>query len=217
MFTGIIEEIGTIEQIQQKNEAIVMTIKANSILDDVKLGDSIAVNGVCLTVTSFTTKQFTVDLMPETVRNTSLRMLTRGSSVNLERAMAAGGRFGGHFVSGHVDGIGKIVRKEAVDNAVYYEIEVPKEIQPYFIVKGSVSVDGTSLTVFQVSDSSFTVSIIPHTLTETVIGGKKVGDIVNIECDMIGKYIEQFIERRFSQKSAEGNITKSFLSEHGFY
>ncbi|UOE92439.1 riboflavin synthase [Alkalihalobacillus sp. LMS39] len=216
MFTGIIEEKGKIGAIQQKNEAIVMTIEANVILEDVHLGDSIAVNGVCLTVTSFTTKSFTVDLMPETVRNTSLKLLSRGSNVNLERAMAAGGRFGGHFVSGHVDGIGTIIKKQPVDNAIYYEIEVPQELRRYFIVKGSVAIDGTSLTVFGVSDSTFTVSIIPHTVQETIIGDKGVGDIVNLECDMIGKYIEQFITQRFSNQTSQQSITSQFLEEHGF-
>src|SRR5690606_35819779 len=146
---------------------------------------SIAVNGVCLTVTSFTSNQFTVDLMPETVRATSLRMLQKGSKVNLERAMAANGRFGGHFVSGHVDGIGTILKKEPLDNAVYYEIEIPEYLRPYILLKGSVAIDGTSLTIFKVTDKTFTVSIIPHTLSETIIGSKGPGDIVNIECDML--------------------------------
>lgn len=217
MFTGIIEEKGTIENIQQKNEAIVMTVRAKKILEDVQLGDSIAVNGVCLTVTSFTSSEFTVDIMPETVRATSLRTLKRGSKVNLERAMAANGRFGGHFVSGHVDGIGTILKKERVDNAVYYEIEIPPELRPYILLKGSVAVDGTSLTVFNVTDTTFTISIIPHTLDETIIGSKGPGDIVNIECDMIAKYIEQFLTNRFQgQNNGQTTITESFLEENGF-
>lgn len=217
MFTGIIEEKGTIENIQQKNEAIVMTVRAKKILEDVQLGDSIAVNGVCLTVTSFTSSEFTVDIMPETVRATSLRTLKRGSKVNLERAMAANGRFGGHFVSGHVDGIGTILKKERVDNAVYYEIEIPPELRPYILLKGSVAVDGTSLTVFNVTDTTFTISIIPHTLDETIIGSKGPGDIVNIECDMIAKYIEQFLTNRFQgQNNGQTIITESFLEENGF-
>lgn len=217
MFTGIIEELGTIEKIQQKNEAIVMTIRAIKILKDVHLGDSIAVNGVCLTVTSFTSNQFTVDLMPETVRATSLRMLQKGSKVNLERAMAANGRFGGHFVSGHVDGIGTIVKKEPLDNAVYYEIEIPETLRPYILLKGSVAIDGTSLTIFKVTDKTFTVSIIPHTLSETIIGSKGPGDIVNIECDMLAKYIEQFLNVRFQgENNKQSAITTDFLKENGF-
>ncbi|MBU8907877.1 riboflavin synthase [Desertibacillus haloalkaliphilus] len=216
MFTGIIEELGTIEKVNQSGDAIVMVIGAKTILDDVQLGDSISVNGVCLTVTSFTSSSFTVDIMPETVKHTSLRDLTRGSNVNLERAMAANGRFGGHFVSGHVDGVGEIVAKKEVDNAVYYEIRVPHELSHYFISKGSVAVDGTSLTVFTVTDETFTVSIIPHTLTETVIGQKGIGDVVNIECDLVGKYIEQFITRRFSEAKTTSSITEQFLEENGF-
>lgn len=216
MFTGIIEEVGSIEQIKQTGEAIVMTIASKKLLTDVHLGDSIAVNGVCLTVTAFDKERFSVDLMPETVRNTSLRQLTRGSKVNLERAMAANGRFGGHFVSGHVDGIGEIVKKQRQDNAVYYEIKVSDDLRKYIVVKGSIAIDGTSLTVFNVTDDSFIISIIPHTLQETIIGLKGSGDIVNIECDMIGKYIEQFINQRFTQSNNKSTLTASFLEEHGF-
>lgn len=216
MFTGIIEEVGIIDQIKQSGDAIRMTIRSEKLLSDVNLGDSIAVNGVCLTVTSFDQKRFTVDLMPETVKGTSLRQLNRGSSVNLERAMAAGGRFGGHFVSGHVDGIGEIRRKERDNNAVYYEINVNESIRKYILMKGSIAVDGTSLTVFGVTDDSFTISIIPHTIEETIIGQKGPGDIVNIECDMLGKYIEQFIEQRYSKQEKKSSLTASFLEEHGF-
>jgi riboflavin synthase len=215
MFTGIIEEIGTIEQMKPSGEAIVVTIGAKKVLEDVKLGDSIAVNGVCLTVTSFTNRSFTVDVMPETVRATSLRTLSRGSKVNLERAMAAGGRFGGHFVSGHVDGVGEIIRKEPVANAVYYEIQVPKPLRNYMILKGSVAVDGTSLTIFGLTDDTFTVSLIPHTRAETILGGKQVGEIVNIECDMIGKYVEQFVRRKTEEREKSA-ITLEFLEKHGY-
>lgn len=214
MFTGIIEEIGTIEQIRQSGEAIVMTIGAKKILEDVHLGDSIAVNGVCLTVTSFTNRSFTVDVMPETVKATSLRMLTRGSKVNLERAMAANGRFGGHFVSGHVDGVGEIIRKWPVANAVYYEIQIPKELRKYMILKGSVAVDGTSLTIFGLTDDTFTISLIPHTRAATILGDKQPGEIVNIECDVIGKYVAQFMEGK--KEEAKPAITLEFLERHGF-
>ncbi|MFN7253097.1 MAG: riboflavin synthase [Anaerobacillus sp.] len=216
MFTGIIEEVGTIEQIKQSGEAIVMTIASKKLLTDVHLGDSIAVNGVCLTITSFDKERFTVDLMPETVRNTSLRQLSRGSRVNLERAMAAGGRFGGHFVSGHVDGIGEVLSKHRRDNAIYYEIKVSKELRKYIILKGSIAIDGTSLTIFGVTDETFTISIIPHTVEETIIGMKGPGDVVNIECDMIGKYIEQFIGQRFEQRKNKSTLSASFLEEHGY-
>lgn len=215
MFTGIVEEIGSIKQIQQQANSCVLTIQANKVLSDVSLGDSIAVNGICLTVTSFSKTSFTVDVMPETMKSTSLRSLQVGSFVNLERAMPANGRFGGHFVTGHVDGIGKILSKRPVDNAVYYEISVPDHLLKYMILKGSVAVDGTSLTIFDVSSQSFTISLIPHTLKHTVLGKKEVGDIVNIECDMIGKYIEHLIKRETKEKPSK--LTKQFLEEYGFY
>jgi riboflavin synthase len=219
MFTGIIEEIGNIANIQRTGESFVLTIEAKSILEDVHLGDSIAVNGVCLTVTSFTGKQFTVDVMPETVKATSLNAIKRGSKVNLERAMAAGGRFGGHFVSGHIDGTGIIKSKQSVQNAVYYEIEAEPEVLKYMIVKGSVAVDGTSLTVFAVTETSFTLSLIPHTLSETVLGLKGSGDIVNLECDMLGKYVGYFLTnlRNDTKQNNQKGITEKFLEENGFY
>jgi riboflavin synthase len=218
MFTGIIEEIGSIAAIKQTGESIVLIIDATKILKDVQVGDSIAVNGVCLTVTSFTKNQFTVDVMPETVSATSLKTLKRGSKVNLERAMAAGGRFGGHFVSGHADGLGIIKSKKPVQNAVYYEIEVMSDILKYIIYKGSVTVDGTSLTVFGLSENSFTISLIPHTTSETIIGLKGTGDIVNVECDMLGKYIEHFLSNRSNdtQPTRKSTLTAQFLEKNGF-
>lgn len=219
MFTGIVEEIGTISNIQRTGESFVLTIDAKRILEDVHLGDSIAVNGVCLTVTSFTGNRFSVDVMPETVKASSLNMVKRGSKVNLERAMAAGGRFGGHFVSGHIDGTGIIKSKQAFENAVYYEIEADHELLSYVIVKGSIAIDGTSLTVFAVSENSFTLSLIPHTLGESILGQKGSGDIVNLECDMIGKYVGHFIKANANtkqQKSSKG-ITAEYLEENGFF
>jgi riboflavin synthase len=218
MFTGIIEEIGVVANIQRTGESFVLAIEAKKILNDVHLGDSIAVNGVCLTVTSFTGKLFTVDVMPETVKASSLNMVKRGSKVNLERAMAAGGRFGGHFVSGHIDGTGIIKSKQSFENAVYYEIEAEQSILKYVILRGSITIDGTSLTVFGVTENSFTLSIIPHTLSETILGLKGSGDIVNLECDMIGKYVGHFINNLSSdtaQKRRTG-ITAQFLADNGF-
>ncbi|AMQ21068.1 MULTISPECIES: riboflavin synthase [Geobacillus] len=213
MFTGIIEEIGTIEQMKQTGDAIVMTIGAKRVLEDVRLGDSIAVNGVCLTVTSFTERQFTVDVMPETVKATALKTLKPGSKVNLERAMAAGGRFGGHFVTGHVDGVGRIIRQWPKANAVYYEIEVPASLRAYMIEKGSVAVDGTSLTIFGLSERTFIVSLIPHTREATILGEKRPGDLVNIECDMIGKYVAAFLDAKATPTS---KLTVEFLEQHGY-
>jgi riboflavin synthase len=217
MFTGIIEEIGSVANIQNSGESFVLTIEASKVLTDVHIGDSIAVNGVCLTVTSFTERRFTVDVMPETVKASSLKAIKRGSKVNLERAMAAGGRFGGHFVAGHVDGVGTIKGKKQIENAVYYEIQVDPELLRYVIMKGSVAVDGTSLTVFGVSEDSLTLSLIPLTLQDTVLGFKGTGDIVNIECDMIGKYVGHFLSNQYPAAPKRGNnITAQFLEDNGF-
>ena len=219
MFTGIIEEIGNVSNIQRTGGAFVLSIAAKRILEDVHLGDSIAVNGVCLTVTTFSKNHFTVDVMPETVKATSLHTVKPGSKVNLERAMAAGGRFGGHFVSGHIDGTGIIKRKQAFENAVYYEIMADSELLRYVIHRGSVAVDGTSLTVFDVSDHSFTLSLIPHTLSESVVGLKGTGDVVNLECDMIGKYVGHFMNNlsNHQRQMNKSEITEKFLEENGFY
>lgn len=219
MFTGIIEEIGNVSNIQRTGGAFVLSIAAKRILEDVHLGDSIAVNGVCLTVTTFSKNHFTVDVMPETVKATSLHTVKPGSKVNLERAMAAGGRFGGHFVSGHIDGTGIIKRKQAFENAVYYEIKADSELLRYVIHRGSVAVDGTSLTVFDVSDHSFTLSLIPHTLSESVVGLKGTGDVVNLECDMIGKYVGHFMKNlsNHQRQMNKSEITEKFLEENGFY
>ncbi|PGT83752.1 riboflavin synthase [Bacillus sp. AFS040349] len=214
MFTGIIEEIGTVLSVKSSKDAIVFSIGAKNILDDVALGDSIAVNGVCLTVTEYTDQAFSVDVMPETVRSTSLAQLKQGSPVNLERAMAANGRFGGHFVSGHVDGIAKIAKKQQVSNAVYYELQLPQELTDTLIHKGSITIDGISLTIFGLEKDKVVISIIPHTLKETILGSKGVGDIVNIECDMIGKYIKKFVTQQTAQTNS--SISQSFLKENGF-
>jgi riboflavin synthase len=212
MFTGIIEDIGTVVSINSSGNSMVLTIQSEKIVEDVHIGDSISVNGVCLTVTSFTNQTFTVDVMPETMKDTSLRMLKAGSPVNLERAMSANGRFGGHFVSGHVDGIGTIVKKERKENAVYYVIKLSGSLAKYCIPKGSIAIDGTSLTIFGIQDNLLTVSLIPLTHQETVLGRKNPGDIVNIENDMIGKYIVHQMENKNSKKE----ITFEFLAENGF-
>jgi riboflavin synthase len=218
MFTGIVEEIGSISNIQKTGESYVLTIEARKVLEDIHLGDSIAVNGVCLTVTSFSGNRFKVDVMPETVKSSSLRTLKHGSHVNLERAMAAGGRFGGHFVSGHIDGTGVIKSKKPFENAVYYEIEPVNEVLRFIILKGSICVDGTSLTVFGATENSFTISLIPHTMSETILGEKDSGDVVNLECDMIGKYVGHFLSGTAidSNKKDKRNLTEKFLEENGF-
>lgn len=216
MFTGIIEEIGSIEKIKKSSSSMVLSISAKTVLEDVKLGDSISVNGTCLTVTSFTGKSFTVDVMPETFNNTSLKLLGAGASVNLERAMAANGRFGGHFVTGHVDGTGKIVSTQFIENALYITIEIPGELTRYFINRGSVCLDGTSLTVFETKGNTITVSLIPQTRHDTVLGSKNVGDIVNLECDMMAKYIYKFLNGGNQDQKEKKGIGEDFLTQHGF-
>ncbi|MGP4059238.1 riboflavin synthase [Halobacillus sp. H74] len=215
MFTGIVEEIGTLKSVKSKTESLEITVTAEEILTDAKLGDSISINGVCLTVTDFTERTVSFDVMPETYRATNIHELKQGSPVNLERAMGAGGRFGGHLVSGHIDGTGTIVSKNPESNAVYYEIALPDELIHYFVYKGSIAVDGTSLTVFGVEDDKVTISLIPHTMEHTVLGGKGPGDHVNIECDMIGKYVAHFLggQKNEEPKSA---LSKQFLSDNGF-
>jgi riboflavin synthase len=218
MFTGIIEEIGTMRRIAKQGQAMVLTIGAKTILEDVHLGDSIAVNGVCLTVIQFDEVSITVDVMPETFRRTSLQKLHTGDRVNLERAMSAGGRFGGHIVQGHVDSTGIITGRTAEENAVVFQIEPEdKAILKYMIPHGSITIDGISLTLVQVTEQRFTVSIIPHTLAQTVLQIKQPGDQVNLEADVLGKYIEKLLNSRGGQPAArQSSLTEAFLAENGF-
>lgn len=193
MFTGIIEEIGKVKKISLGGASGSLEISAKKILEGTKIGDSIAVNGVCLTVTGMTPSSFTADVMAETVRRSSLGFLVSGSGVNLERAMAANGRFGGHIVSGHIDGTGSISRLQKEENAVWVHVKTRAEILRLIVEKGSVAIDGISLTVASVSESEFAVSVIPHTAEETTLLSKKVGDLVNLENDIVGKYVEKLL------------------------
>lgn len=217
MFTGIVEELGTVQSVVHGTRSVKLTIQANIVLSDVHIGDSIAVNGVCLTVVSFTRGTFTADVMPETVRRTALARLHSGTKVNLERALSVHSRLGGHIVSGHVDGLGEIVAVDRDDNALLVKIKVDMQLAKYIIEKGSVAIDGISLTVVECTDDSFAVSLIPHTAAVTTLGYKTVGDLVNIENDIIGKYVERllFFEKAEPQKP-EGKITLDFLTKHGF-
>ncbi|MFJ8519733.1 riboflavin synthase [Lysinibacillus xylanilyticus] len=212
MFTGIVEDIGAVKTLQSDKQSMEITVVSKKMIEDVKLGDSIAVNGVCLTVTRFNELELTMDVMPETVRATNLQQLAVGDPVNLERAMSANGRFGGHFVSGHVDGVGKILRKRPFANAVYIDIELSKELTSYCIPKGSITIDGTSLTLFHVEENGITVSLIPHTYKETILGMKKIGALVNVETDLVGKYILH--QLKSGQESP--TITRDFLAQNGF-
>lgn len=213
MFTGIIEEIGKVKQLNIGGTSGSICIQAQKVLERTKLGDSIAVNGVCLTVTGMDETSFQADVMAETVRRSSLSKLRAGSYVNLERAMAADGRFGGHIVSGHIDGTGTITDIQTEENAIWYAISAESDLLRYIVEKGSIAIDGISLTVAYVDAQCFRVSIIPHTSSETILQYKKKGDIVNLECDIIGKYVEKLLGG--NEKKASG-ITMEFLAEHGF-
>jgi riboflavin synthase len=196
MFTGIIEEIGTVDTVQKRDSSVKITVCASKILSDIKIGDSIAVNGICLTAAAFSEKSFTADIMHETLLKTALSNIKRGSKVNLERAMPMNGRFGGHIVTGHIDGTGTIIKKQREGIAVWYTIKAPAKIMKYIVEKGSVAIDGISLTVADLSKEFFRVSVIPHTLEHTVLAGKAVNEAVNLENDCIGKYIEKFLYRQ---------------------
>lgn len=216
MFTGIVEEIGTVVSISQGAKAAKMTLQGNLIFEDMHIGDSIAVNGVCLTVTSMSENGFCADVMAETVRKSSLGILKSGDSVNLERAMAANGRFGGHIVSGHIDGTGTICQFKKEQNAVWITIEASPEILHLIVHKGSICIDGVSLTVAELSEQSFSVSIIPHTGEQTILLKKKVGDIVNLENDVIGKYVQRLLAPHTVEETPASRITLDLLSEYGF-
>ncbi len=216
MFTGIIEEVGKVKNIKKGVTSSIITIEANTVTKDTKTGDSIAVNGACLTVVKISDTYFDADIMGETLRRSNLKTLRAGDSVNLERAMSAGGRFGGHIVSGHVDGIGSLINYEKEDNAVWVTIECSPDIMKYIINKGSVALDGISLTVAKVAKNSFSVSVIPHTGVETTLLKKNIGSKINIECDIIGKYVENLLFFKEQPAGADTKINMSFLSENGF-
>lgn len=203
MFTGIVEECGTVLGVLKNGVSGSLQIQASTVLEGTKTGDSIAVNGVCLTVTKLTKSSFTADVMAETFRRTNLGSLGKNSRVNLERAMAADGRFGGHIVSGHIDGTGIISRIKEEGNAVWIYISAPQSILNLIVEKGSVAVDGISLTVAAVSDKEFAVSVIPHTRENTALSGKKTGAVVNLENDIIGKYVQKLTGTAQINESSE--------------
>ena len=220
MFTGIVEEMGTVKAIRKGPHSAVVEIQAQVVLEDLHIGDSIAVNGVCLTATAFSPAGFTADVMHETLNRSALALLRPGSRVNLERALAAGGRFGGHIVAGHVDGVGTVQRITRDDNAVWYTIAAGPEILRYVVEKGSIAIDGISLTVAYVDTHCFKVSIIPHTQQVTALHDRKVGDIVNLECDIIGKYVEKLMRpapaAEEQETKKESGIAEDFLKKYGF-
>ena len=216
MFTGIIEEIGLVRHVISGQKDGSLDIQAKLVLEGSKVGDSIAVNGVCLTVTSLRDGGFTADVMPETLRRSNLGDLRIGDGVDLERAMPAGGRFGGHIVSGHIDGVGTVTSQRREGLATWITIAAPPEILRYIVEKGSIAIDGVSLTVAAVTDKDFSVSLIPHTGSQTILLQKRPGDQVNLENDIIGKYVERLLSPAAPTPAPESRITMDFLREHGF-
>lgn len=217
MFTGLVEEIGIVEKITKGTKSAKITIKAHKVLDNLKLGDSISTNGVCLTVVDFNKYTFSVDVMAETIRRSNLRNLSAGSSVNLERALQLSSRLGGHIVSGHIDGVGTITSYKNEDNAIWITLSTSPELLKYIVEKGSIAIDGVSLTVAYVDNKTFKVSIIPHTKEVTSLLKNKIGDEVNLECDIVGKYVEKFLlGKEASSCSKPKGIDLEFLSSNGF-
>lgn len=217
MFTGIIEEVGTVSNINKTTKQSRLTVSANLVLENLKIGDSIAINGVCLTVINFDQKRFCVDVMNETIQRTAYLQLKVNSHVNLERAMQLNGRLGGHLVSGHVDGTGTIIQIKKDLNATRYTIQTTPVLLKYIVEKGSIAIDGISLTVVGVNESSFDVSLIPHTMQVTTMADKKVNDLVNLENDLIAKYVEKWWFNNQSDEPKKHNlINQDFLKKHGF-
>ena len=219
MFTGIIEGLGTIKEIQPAGQGKRFIVEADIVLDQTKIGDSIAVSGACLTAVTIDGKRFNVDVSPETLAKTTLGKAKIGERVNLERALRLGDRLDGHLVSGHIDGMGVVKQKKPGGNAVVVTIGIPESLARYMIVKGSVAVDGISLTVNNCGRDSFEVSIIPHTARLTTIGFKNIGALVNIETDMIGKYVERFVTAKRhadNNDTDESSINMQFLAKTGF-
>lgn len=215
MFTGIVEEMGAVSAMEKTLAGTRLTIMASTVMSDLKLGDSVSVNGTCLTVVTKDERNFSVEVSPETLSVTTLGQLTAGAPVNLERAMKLHERIGGHLVAGHVDGVGTIRNRHQEGNAIFFTIEAPREILRYCIVKGSITVDGISLTINDVTEKGFSVAIIPHTAKVTTLGLKQPGDTVNLESDLIGKYVERLLQERDQLPRTTPVIDMDFLKKRG--
>lgn len=213
MFTGIVEEMGEVESVTKSADTYVLRIRADKVISGTAEGDSIAVNGLCLTVTGIDGGCFTADVMPESLRRSSLSALKKGDSVNLERALTLSSRLGGHIVTGHIDGTGTIIKYKKEANAVWITVSAPENVMRYIAPKGSAAIDGVSLTVADAGEGWFRVSVIPHTGAKTVLLKKREGDSVNLECDIIGKYVEKLCS---GKKASAGTLTAEFLAENGF-
>lgn len=217
MFTGLVSELGVVKSCKQSGNSFKLEIGASRILKDLRIGDSIAVNGACLTVVEFNKDSFKVDVMPQTSKNTVVPNFKMGDKVNLERTVRLGDRLDGHIVQGHVDFVGKIISYKKDDIAMIISISVDKKALKYIVLKGSIAIDGISLTVSQVAEDWFSVSIIPHTAKNTTLGWKKEGDWVNIETDILGKYVEKLLfYNNNSESTADSKLTKNILLENGF-
>ncbi len=214
MFTGLIEDLGTLQEIRTGTDQAQLTVATGLPMSELTLGESIAVNGVCLTVTSFGGGAFCADVSPETLNCTSLGRLSRGDRVNLERALRLSDRLGGHLVTGHVDGLGRIVEHRKHGNAWLFKFQIDAAVNSFLVAKGSVTIDGISLTVNEVFEDCFSLTIIPHTLTMTTLQDRKIGDEVNIETDLIGKYVARFLQDGAADKPQ--GVTMDILAKHGF-
>lgn len=215
MFTGIVEEMGAITSIEKTLAGTRLTILASAVMGDLKIGDSVSVNGTCLTVVTKGERSFVVEVSPETLSVTTLGVLTGGAPVNLERAMRLNERIGGHLVAGHVDGVGTIRSRHQEGNAICFTIEAPSDILRYCVTKGSITIDGVSLTINEVADHSFSIAIIPHTAKVTILGLKQVNDTVNLESDLIGKYVERLLQERSQLPKTTPVIDKDYLAKRG--
>ncbi|ELA8350230.1 riboflavin synthase [Vibrio alginolyticus] len=217
MFTGIIEAVGTLTAITPTGEDISVTVEVGKLeMSDVKLGDSISTNGVCLTVTSYTETSYTADLSVETLNKTSFSTYQTGDKVNLEKAMLPTTRFGGHIVSGHVDGIGEIVERNQVGRAIEFWVTMPSELSKYIAEKGSITVDGISLTVNDLRQDAFKLTVVPHTSEETIINSFNIGRKVNLEVDILARYMESLLQGQRKATEPEPRITMEFLQQNGF-
>lgn len=215
MFTGIVEEMGAITVMNRSLSGAKLTILASTVMSDLKIGDSVSVNGICLTVVSRSERDFSVEVSPETLSVTTLGGFAVGMPVNLERAMKLNERIGGHLVAGHVDGVGRIRSRQQDANAIVLSIDAPPEILRYCVAKGSVTVDGISLTINSISEQGFTVAIIPHTAKVTILGLKQVNDTVNLESDLIGKYVERLLQERSQLSKPAISIDTEYLQKRG--
>lgn len=215
MFTGIVEEMGAVISLDKTLAGTRMTILASTVMGDLKIGDSVSVNGICLTVVSKSERDFAVEVSPETLSVTTLGQVTAGAPVNLERPMKLNERIGGHLVAGHVDGVGTIRSRHQEGNAIFFTIEAPSEILRYCVTKGSITIDGVSLTINEVADHSFSIAIIPHTAKVTTLGLKQINDTVNLESDLIGKYVERLLQERSHLPKSTTVIDKDYLAKRG--